>query len=158
MDRKGDDDDDDDERRSRRMKKCKRWWCRGGDAIRYLRFDGTLINTEAIVDDVVVAVVTKLTSEFDRFQREIFDAAEDARGQRPLDASMELCEKLKLEGVVDPKTLGAVQRDAAMGGGRDGYDSRHARRDATAEIFETERCRWRYDVHEQRRTDEEDEE
>ena len=48
---------------------------------------------------------------------------------------------------------GAVQRDATMGGGRDGCDSRHARRDATAEIFETEKgADGAGDVHEQRRT------
>ncbi len=100
MDRKGDDDDDE-------KKKDEKVADGAVAATRYVIFDldGTLINTEAIVDDVVVAVVTKLTSSNSDFQREIFDAAEDARGQRPLDASMELCEKLKLEGVVDPKTL-----------------------------------------------------
>ena len=81
--------------------------------------DGTLINTEAIVDDVVVSVVTNLltkkkkksssssNSNVSDVQREIFDAAEDARGQRPLEASMELCDTLKLERRVgvDPKTL-----------------------------------------------------
>ena len=100
MDRKGGDDDDE-------KKKDEKVADGAVAATRYVIFDldGTLINTEAIVDDVVVAVVTKLTSSNSDFQREIFDAAEDARGQRPLDASMELCEKLKLEGVVDPKTL-----------------------------------------------------
>ena len=78
--------------------------------------DGTLINTEAIVDDVVVSVVTNLLTKKKKssssnsnsdLQREIFDAAEDARGQRPLEASMELCDTLKLERRVgvDPKTL-----------------------------------------------------
>ena len=83
--------------------------------------DGTLINTEAIVDDVVVSVVTNLLNTKKKksssssnisnvssdVQREIFDAAEDARGQRPLEASMELCDTLKLERRVgvDPKTL-----------------------------------------------------
>ena len=107
MDRKGDDDDDDDEKKKK--KKDEKVADGAVAATRYVIFDldGTLINTEAIVDDVVVAVVTKLTSSNSNsdFQREIFDAAEGARGQRPLDASMELCEKLKLEGVVDPKTL-----------------------------------------------------
>ena len=62
--------------------------------------DGTLINTEAIVDDAVVSVVKTMKKSIS--EREIFDAAEDCRGQRPLDASTELCEKLSLNGVVEP--------------------------------------------------------
>ncbi|CAL6316924.1 unnamed protein product [Bathycoccus prasinos] len=38
-------------------------------------------------------------------EREIFDAAEDCRGQRPLEASVELCEKLDLHDVVKPAEL-----------------------------------------------------
>ena len=65
--------------------------------------DGTLINTEAIVDDAVVSVVKTMKKSIS--EREIFDAAEDCRGQRPLDASTELCEKLSLSGVVEPVEL-----------------------------------------------------
>jgi len=65
--------------------------------------DGTLINTEAIVDDAVVSVVKTMKKSIS--EREIFDAAEDCRGQRPLDASTELCEKLSLNGVVEPVEL-----------------------------------------------------
>ena len=65
--------------------------------------DGTLINTEAIVDDAVVSVVKTMKKSIS--EREIFDAAEDCRGQRPLDASTELCEKLSLNEVVNPVEL-----------------------------------------------------
>ena len=93
--------------------------------VRHLRFGWDVDQHQAIVDDVVVSVVTNLLLNTKKkkksssssssnisnvssdVQREIFDAAEDARGQRPLEASMELCDTLKLERRVgvDPKTL-----------------------------------------------------
>ena len=47
--------------------------------------DGTLINTEAIVDEAVVSTIKTMKKSVS--EREIFDAAEDCRGQRPLEAS-----------------------------------------------------------------------
>ena len=65
--------------------------------------DGTLINTEAIVDEAVVSTIKTMKKSVS--EREIFDAAEDCRGQRPLEASVELCEKLSLHDVVKPAEL-----------------------------------------------------
>ena len=135
-----------------------------------------MINTEAIVDDVVVSVVTNLLLNTKKkksssssssnisnvssdVQREIFDAAEDARGQRPLEASMELCDTLKLERRVgvDENASGDVQRNAAMEEDMDAIEHTRARCDLLRFLKE-KKCDGAGDVHEQRRTDEENEE
>ena len=65
--------------------------------------DGTLINTEAIVDEAVVSTIKTMKKSVS--EREIFGGMEDRRGQRPLEASVELCEKLSLHDVVKPAEL-----------------------------------------------------
>ena len=65
--------------------------------------DGTLINTESIVDKAVVNVVTRLKKSSS--EREIYDAAEDCRGQRPIDASKKLIEILNLQAVCSADEL-----------------------------------------------------
>ena len=74
-----------------------------------LDLDGTLINTEQLVDEVVGAVLGKHDASLDT--KTIRNAIEGVRGMRPLDGSKIIIENLKLrkDGVADGPLLTAEE-------------------------------------------------
>ncbi|EEH52958.1 uncharacterized protein MICPUCDRAFT_36086 [Micromonas pusilla CCMP1545] len=73
-----------------------------------LDLDGTLINTEQLVDEVVSAIVHDLA---DRDPKAVRDALERVRGMRPRDGSERLIDLLQL---TDPKTSARASADALL--------------------------------------------
>ena len=74
-----------------------------------LDLDGTLINTEQLVDEVVGAVLRKHDASLDT--KSIRNAIEGVRGMRPLDGSRIIIENLKLrkDGAADGPALTAEE-------------------------------------------------
>ena len=106
-------------------------------------------------EKIIIIIIIEISDVSSNVQHE-YSTPRKTRRVTPLEASMELCDTLKLEERGGPENAsGDVRRNAAMGRGMDAIPDIPGAMDCCD--FEKKSADGAGDVHEQRRTDEENE-